>query len=370
MSTQPVDTPVRLGLVGCGGISQRHGPAAAASREIAIVACCDTRVEVAQDWARTYGCEHAYGDYRTMLADQELDAVLLATWPVQHREQLTACIEAGVLFVLCEKSLTTSGADALEVFRAAAAAGATVVEALMYRHHPALKLLEQLVRDGRVGPIDSVRASFNLLDPEASSPDDPLRDWRQHVERGGGVPFDLACYCVDACNRLIGALPRRVLALGAHSELYRTVNRLYGLIEYEDAPVGIVTSSTRSDFDHELKVSGAHGHVVLPAAWRIEGPTTVTLSRSLGWARFEQQRFELDTADPYRRQLEHFAAVVRGSATPVPTLADSVVTALTIDALLTSAFERVAVGVDVPADVRTRAVAPASDGDRQRQPPA
>src|SRR3989442_1793495 len=60
--------PVRLGMVGCGGISHRHAPAAAASAEVAIVACCDTRTDVAENWAATYGCENFYGDYRAMVA--------------------------------------------------------------------------------------------------------------------------------------------------------------------------------------------------------------------------------------------------------------------------------------------------------------
>lgn len=129
---------------------------------------------------------------------------------------------------------------------------------------------------------------------------------------------------------------------------------LYGLVEYADSPVGIVASSTRSDFDHELKVSGAAGHVVLPIAWRIESGVTVTVSRSEGWAKFHEERHEIETADPYRLQLEWFAAVIRGEAEPKPTLAESVVTALTLDALLRSADEGTAVEVDVPLDVAAR----------------
>ena len=158
--------PVRLGIVGCGGISHRHAPAAAASAEVAIVACCDIRTDVATDWAATYGCEHVYRDYRAMVDELELDGVLLATWPVQHCEQILGCLEAGVRFILCEKALTTGRTEALEVFHAAEAASATVVEALMYRHHPAVQRVERQLDDGAVGAIDSVRACFSLFDPE------------------------------------------------------------------------------------------------------------------------------------------------------------------------------------------------------------
>ena len=144
----------------------------------------------------------------------------------------------------------------------------------------------------------------------------------------------MACYCVDACNHFAGALPRHALAVGGLSERYGTINRLYGLIEYADAPVGIVTSSRRSDFDHELRISGALGHLVLPVAWRIEGPTSVMVSRSVSWGRFRGESYDIDAADAYQLQLERFAAVIRGQAEPTPTLAESVLTALSVDALV------------------------------------
>ena len=340
--------PMRLGIVGCGGISARHGRAAASSREVAIVACCDVRVEVAEEWSERYGCERSYGDYLTMIREHELDGVLLATWPSQHRGQILGCLEAGVRRILCEKSLALNAAEALEIWTAAKEAGALLVEAFMYRHHPAIRTIEELLFAGEVGQIDTIRAAFSLFDPEESPPDDPRRDWRQRKECAGGVPYDLACYCVDACNHLAGAPPRQVLAVSATSERYGTVDRLYGLIEYEDGVVGILESSKRSDSDHELKISGERGHVLLPVAWRIESATEVLLTRSAGWGEFEIARFPISAVDPYRLQLESFAAAARGSAPPTPALAESVVTALTTDALLTSAAERSAITVDLP----------------------
>jgi predicted dehydrogenase len=346
--------PVRLGVVGCGGISHRHAPAAAASADVDIVACCDTQLDVAREWAATYGCGHVYSDYLAMVGEVELDGILLATWPVQHYEQILSCLDAGVRFILCEKSLTMTGVEALEIFRAAERASATVVEALMYRHHPAIGQLRTLVDDGTLGPIDSIRAYFNLLDPEQAAGDDPTRDWRQRVDRGGGVPWDLACYCVDACNHFAGSVPIRAHAVGRRSESYGTINRLYGLIEYAGGPVGIVASSTRSDFDHELRITGATGHAALPVAWRIEARVAVTVTRSVGWGRFEQKRHEIELTDPYRLQLERFAAAVREEGKPVPSLAESVVGMAALDALVRSAEEGEPVEIDVPPEVAAK----------------
>ena len=105
----------------------------------------------------------------------------------------------------------------------------------MYRHHPAMARLEEL--SGTIGVLDSVAATFDMLDPGTAAPDDPARDWRQDADRAGGVPWDLACYCVDACNRFASARPARVLAVADRSARYGTVDRLHGLIEYENGVV-------------------------------------------------------------------------------------------------------------------------------------
>jgi predicted dehydrogenase len=339
---------LRLGIIGCGGISESHARGAALSDEVEIVACCDVHLDAAEAWAARHGSESVYGDYVTMLREHELDGVLIATWPTQHHDHILGCLEHGARAVLCEKSLTLTGAEALEVWRAASAADALVVEAYMYRHHPAFRHLEELVTGGQIGEVDSVRASFSLFDPEEPAADDSARDWRQRTDLGGGVPWDLAGYCVDACNRFAASSPLRVSAVAGRSDRYGTIDRLYGLIEYENGRVGIVESSKRSDFDHELRLDGAQGHCLLPVAWRIEGDTEVLVSRSSGWGIFDTTHIPVAEADPYHLQLDHFARAARGEVPPVPSLVESVVTACTLDALLSSAAEQSVLTVEVP----------------------
>jgi D-xylose 1-dehydrogenase (NADP+, D-xylono-1,5-lactone-forming) len=342
---------LRLGIIGCGGISERHAHGAAQSDEVAIVACCDIRLDAAEDWARRHGCERAYDDYRTMLVEHELDGVILATWPNQHHEHVLGCLEAGARAILCEKSLTLTGAEAVEVWNAARRVGAVVEEAYMYRHHPAFRLLEEVVANGQVGEVDTIRAAFSLFDPADADADDPGRDWRQQPELGGGVPWDLAGYCVDACNSFAASPPLHVAALASRSERYGTLDRLFGLIEYANGRVGIVGSSKRSDFDHELRIDGSRGHALLEVAWRIETDTEVRVVRSTGWGIFETKRMPVASTDPYCLQLDHFGRAARGEIAPVPALSESVVTAYTLDALLKSAAERESVPVEVPGAV-------------------
>jgi xylose dehydrogenase (NAD/NADP) len=340
--------PFRLGIVGCGSIAERHARGAAASSEVGIVACADVRRELAGAWAERHGCEQSYPDYGSMVREHELDGVILATWPNLHREQVLGCLEAGVRAILCEKALALNASEALDIWSAANEAGALVMEGFMYRRHPAIARIDELLADGAIGEVDSVHAAFSLLDPEESSPDNPGRDWRQRVECGGGVPYDVACYCVDACNRFAESVPRRAQAVTSVSSRYGTVVRLFGLLEYANGRVGMIESSLRSDANHELRINGSRGQVRLPVAWRIDHTTEVVAARSVGWDVFEEERFPAPVVDVYRLELEGFAAAARGEAPPVPTLAESVVTAFTTDALLASAAQGVAVEIELP----------------------
>jgi D-xylose 1-dehydrogenase (NADP+, D-xylono-1,5-lactone-forming) len=343
--------PFRLGIVGCGWIAGRHAQAAASLDGVDFVACADVHPGTAEAWAQQHGCERAYADHLTMVEEHEIDGVVVATWPNLHQEHVLACIEAGVRHILCEKSLALTGVEALGIRTAARSASTLVMEAYMYRHHPAIAQLDNLVQAGAIGALDAVSASFDLFDPEAADPDDPRRDWRQDADRAGGVPWDLACYCVDACNRFAGAPPVRVMAFARHSDLYGTVDRLHGLIEYENGVVGRVESSRRAAARYGLRLAGASGHLSLPVAWIRDGPAEVVLTTSPGWAEFETRTYPVAAVDSFALQLEAFVAAARGEREPVPRLDESIVTAFTLDALLSSGDTRESVEIALPAEL-------------------
>jgi predicted dehydrogenase len=344
--------PLRMGLVGCGWISEWHGNAAAAVADVELVACCDLHREVADQFAAKFGCDAVYDDYQTMVREHELDMVLLATWPADHLEQLHTCLDAGIRSILCEKSLALSPRDALEIWTAANDAGALIVEGFMWRHHPAVRKMHALIDADEIAGIDSISTSFDFYHEEEASADDQTRNWRQRKECGGGVAYDITCYCIDACNHFAGAPPKQAVAFTGTSAKYETIDRVYGLVEYENGVVGLIESSNKSAFNYELKISGVTGQLVLPVAWRIDGPTEFYLRRSTDLFAYDTQAFPFEFTDPYTVQMESFAAAVRGTGEPFPRLGESVVNALTTEALLRSSDEGAAVAIEIPSAVR------------------
>ncbi len=345
-------TRLRLGLVGCGGISAAHGKAALSegvAGQAAFVACCDPSQEAARRWAGQYSpSAHLHHDLDEMLRSEALDAVVLATWPNQHRQQILQCLSGGVRSILCEKALVTTGEDGLAVWRAACAADALVMEGFMYRHHPAIRRITALIASGAIGQLDSVRAEFGWYMMADPSPGDAPRNWRLRPECAGGVPFDALCYAVDACGHLARSLPRRVMAMGAIDPRYGVMLREHGMIEYANGTIGMVAASHAQQFTQELQIQGSAGHLFLPLAWTISGGIQLHRRSSQGWACPETTLEEIPAADSHTLQLENFLAAISGTEPPLVPLVESVVHAHVSQALVQSALTRRAVELALP----------------------
>ncbi|MCY3896640.1 MAG: Gfo/Idh/MocA family oxidoreductase [Chloroflexi bacterium] len=362
----------RIGVVGCGGISNSHGRAGLASDKLQLVACCDIRESVAREWAETYDCEAWYTDYEEMIRDQDLDGVVLATWPNQHREQIERCLNAGARNILSEKSLTGTGQEAWELAQLVESAGAFLMEGFMYRHHPHVAELERQVAAGTIGRIDSVRATFSAFDPEPESPTDPNRNWRRDPERLGGSPWDVTCYAINAANHfasigaggrgtgkgsnpdgtlgfdaksLVAARPTRVWGVGSISKTYGTLNRQFGLIEYDSGCVGFVEGNRQAHLSEELQIAGSDGRLGIRRAFRPHAEPVIEHQYGKG----EWREIPIPGAEMYRLQMENFADVAQGVAEPVMPLIQSVVNMHTISALVTSQREDRLVDVELPA---------------------
>jgi predicted dehydrogenase len=348
-------------MIGCGLIAQAHGLAALQIPDrVRFTTCMSRRRVTAETWAGMMGIgsAHVYDDLDSMLRHEQLDGVVIATWPAAHRSHVEICLERGLRYVLCEKALVTRPADALAVWKRARSLGAVVVEGFMYRHHPAVARLRERVMSGDLGNIDNIHATFHL--PAESPASGENHSWRQRADAGGGVPHDFLCYPVDATGWLAGGLPERAQACGQQNPRTGTIDRLYGLIEYSSGCVASVASSRRAVFDQCLEVTGEHAQVRLPVAWTIIGDAEIIEVRSPRFIVRRESRIRVPAQScserlvdlpVFRMQLENFAAVIRAEAEPVVSLRESVINACVIDALVESMRVRRSVPIRIPPEI-------------------
>jgi predicted dehydrogenase len=337
-----------MAMVGCGEISHTHAEAARSVEGVEFVTCCDIDEVRSKAWMEKYRCRSYYKSYESMLSEEQIDAVVLSTWPIQHLEQIELALGRGVKNILCEKSMTLSGEDALRVWNLIRDNDAFLMEACKYRHHPAINRIESILASEEIGRIDHISATFSNYEPEENVSDDS-RSWRYRRECGGGVPYDWMSYLVNAANYFSGSIPRRVFASGTVSERYGIITRLYGMIEYENGLTANISSSKDASFSQELEIVCANGIINLPVSWGIFGNVVLSVRRRMqDWPFIQTESFEVEHKDSFALQLQNFADVIRGESEPVLPLYQSVINVYTIEALARSVYEKRLIEIDRP----------------------
>jgi myo-inositol 2-dehydrogenase/D-chiro-inositol 1-dehydrogenase len=145
-------TDLRVGIIGVGMMGADH--ADRVTRRISnarLVAVSDPDQARAQDLAERFDAVRSVSDPLDLVADPDLDAVLIASPGFVHEEQLLACIERGVP-VLCEKPLTMDSESSLRVVEAERAAGRPLIQVgFMRRFDPEYAHLKEMLDSGRFG---------------------------------------------------------------------------------------------------------------------------------------------------------------------------------------------------------------------------
>lgn len=156
-------------------------------------------------FAPRFGIERWTTDWRTLAADPEVDLVDVLTSNEAHREQAVAMLEAGK-HVACEKPLAGTLEDARAMRDAARRAargkhGARTFVWFNYRRCPAVALARELVREGRIGRVRHVRATYLQ---SWGGPETPM-SWRfARRTAGSGAHGDLNAHLVDMARFVTG----------------------------------------------------------------------------------------------------------------------------------------------------------------------
>lgn len=186
---------LRVGILGAGKIA---GIMARTLREMENVqawAVASRERERAEEFARTYGIERAYGSYEELVEDPAVDLIYVATPHSHHAEHCLLCIEHGKP-VLCEKAFTANAAQARQVLARAEERGVFLTEAIWTRYMPSRRMIDDLIGEGSLGEVVSLTANLGY----------PLT----HVERimepalAGGALLDIGIYPLNFASMVLG----------------------------------------------------------------------------------------------------------------------------------------------------------------------
>jgi predicted dehydrogenase len=298
------EQPVRWGFLGAGGIAGKVASDLAATPGNVLAAVAARSLARASEFAERFGAGsvQAYGDYRALVEDPDVDVVYIATTHPMHREQALLAIGAGKP-VLIEKPVCLNAADARAVFDAAAAAGVFAMEAMWMRTNPLIRQAQRLIADGALGEVLSVRAELAL-----GRPFDPAHRLYE-LANGGGALLDLGVYPVTFAWLFLGK-PASVAVTGslAPTGADATVALQWSYADGRDAqlwcsaPIGGPVRGLILGTEGWLETEG-----------RFYRPTGLVLHRADGEKRFADP---LDPALPgYRPEIEEVERCLRAGLT-------------------------------------------------------
>src|SRR3954452_25188818 len=134
---------VRWGIISTADINTKVLAGLQGSPAVDVVAVGSRSRASAEGFASAHGISRAYGGFRELLADADVEAVYIPLPNGLHVEWTLASLAAGK-HVLCEKPLSSRAEEVERCFDAAEAVGLILSEGFMWRHHPQAQRLESL----------------------------------------------------------------------------------------------------------------------------------------------------------------------------------------------------------------------------------
>ena len=267
MNAQPSQSRIPWGILGTGRIARTFAEALRLSDTSLALAVGSRAQETADRFADRCGIERRYASYEALLQDPDVQVVYLATPHSLHAPWAIRCAEAGK-HILCEKPLALSEADATRVVEAARHHDVFLMEAFMYRCHPQTAELVRLIREGKIGEVRMIEASFGF----AGAPEPGHRLFDKHY--GGGAILDVGCYPISMVRLIAGVATGAAFAEPLELHGQGTLGEESGVDEVATAslvfPGGIqaqVSTAITVELANDVRVFGTEGSLTVPSPW-------------------------------------------------------------------------------------------------------
>ena len=255
---------MKWGVIATGGIAQAVTADMLKVPDVEVLAVSSRDITKARAFAERFGIERAYGDYRDLLSDPDVEIVYVATPHGQHHEVTLAALDAGK-HVLCEKAIALTVAQAEEMIEKARSKKRFLMEAMWTRFNPLIRKVHEAVQNGEIGEVRMIRADFGF----AHTFDAGDRLWAK--DAGGGSILDLGVYPVAFTHQLLG-VPTHIHAHGsiAPSEVDADAGIM---LAYDNGAHALLTCSLVANTGSSATIVGTKGRIEIPDA--LYNPTKV-----------------------------------------------------------------------------------------------
>ena len=311
-------TTLRWGLLAAGAIARAFATGLQQTNSGEVVAVAARNGDDASKFANKFDIPRAHEGYDALIADPSVDAIYLSTPHNHHAEWAIKAANAGK-HILCEKPITVNLADADSVINAARGNRITFMEAFMYRTHPQMGTLRDLITSGEIGEVRFIDAKHGFN----AGPNFNLRVTDKALA-GGGI-LDVGCYPMSFCRLVAGMATHQPFVNPTSVRGVAQINPDYGIDEWATASLAFegglaaqISTAVQVTLRNQATVFGSRGSINIHTPWGGNGPQAgeTKLSVFRPGQPTEEKLIPLDRGI-YAQEADMFARAVQRGETEV-----------------------------------------------------
>ena len=254
------------GVMGAGGIAYVFCNGMRFTDTGNIFAVASRTPERIDRLANDFGIPRRYNDYADLLKDDDIDAIYIATIHPLHAEWAIKCAKAGK-HLLVEKPISMNHAEAAAMVNAARENDVFLMEAFMYRCHPQIAKMVELIQDGTIGDVQAIRATFGYR--SGFNPQSRL----YNREMGGGGILDIGCYTASMARKIAGAAADELflnpISVQGNGKVGPTgVDHIAAAtLKFENEIIAEIVCAVECNYGSGVTIYGTEGTLTIPNPW-------------------------------------------------------------------------------------------------------
>ncbi len=294
----------RWGILGTGMIAKAFAKALIEAEGSELVAVASKNEERAKEFSQNFEANF-FGDYETLILQDNVDAIYIATPHPEHFDLSLSCLN-NQKAVLCEKPMTMNATETMVLIDAARKNKVLLMEAFMYKTHPQTKKLLDLISNRLKGPIQ-IDADFCF------SVDVPETHRLVNKEMGGGSIMDIGCYPLSMTRMLVGAVNGRLFSNPIEIEAKAELNdqgvdlNASAQLRFEDGSTASIASATNLETASDVTITDGNNTLFVNQPWHCGEFTDRKSEIILKDKEGNQEIYKIETnKDLYAFEIEHF----------------------------------------------------------------
>ncbi len=319
-----------------------------------VIACCDILAFRLEKGLQRAGIKRGYEDYRKMLDDKDIDAVVVATPFSTHSEIEQDAIAAGK-HVYGEKTLA-KGYEGIQNLLKAKNPDLIFQTGHQYHSSRLYTHVVDMINDGKIGKITAFECQWNRNGdwrrPVPNPKYEKLINWRMYKEYSGGLTAELCSHQIDFVNWVTGNVPKQVFGTGGINywkdgrETYDNIHHIYDYPEGIRAKFTCLTSNAMGDY--EIKVMGDKGTLILDydKAWffpegkenKVVGEVDGVSGATVTWDKGKGIPIKIEHQDSTKQALTDFRDAIKSNTEPRSNMKTGAKAAVSVQMALDSMY--------------------------------